>query len=109
MRKKPRARLTAPKTAVKFALDLDSLCMDCNPHLMSHFFFSTERYGQYERTAVIQKEPQEQAEHCVLCGRRTEYSTQKPIDQRYGYIEGAGQLCRDCYSKLYLKGRASYG
>lgn len=35
---KPKARLTAPPVAVKIALDLGSLCMDCNPRFVGHFF-----------------------------------------------------------------------
>ena len=42
---------------------------------------------------------------CVLCGTATDYSSDTPITERNGYIEGAGQLCPDCYESLYLKGR----
>jgi len=38
---------------------------------------------------------------CTLCGRKTEYTRETPIDRRFGYIEGAGQLCRDCYMDTY--------
>jgi ribosomal protein S27AE len=33
---------------------------------------------------------------CVKCGSRTNYSQTDPIDTRYGYIEGTGQLCFKC-------------
>lgn len=36
---------------------------------------------------------------CVLCGVETPYEEDVHIDFRHGYIEGAGQLCRSCYSK----------
>lgn len=38
-------------------------------------------------------------EICVLCGNETIYDFTDHIDTRYGYIEGMGQLCIDCYSQ----------
>jgi len=36
---------------------------------------------------------------CVLCGAETPYDFNTHIDHRYGYIEGAGQLCKSCYDR----------
>jgi len=36
-------------------------------------------------------------DHCVICNKKTPYLRSTHIDQRIGYVEGAGQLCRDCY------------
>lgn len=36
---------------------------------------------------------------CVLCGKETEYTVNDHIDIRYGYVEGCGQVCRECYDK----------
>ena len=36
---------------------------------------------------------------CVLCGAETPYDESVHIDYRHGYIEGAGQLCKECYAK----------
>jgi hypothetical protein len=38
-------------------------------------------------------------ETCVLCGTETPYDETTHIDYRYGYIEGAGQLCKECYNR----------
>lgn len=38
-------------------------------------------------------------EKCVLCGTETLYDESTHIDHRYGYVEGAGQLCKECYIK----------
>ena len=38
---------------------------------------------------------------CVSCGTETLYDKTEHVDFRLGYIEGAGQLCLDCYSKIY--------
>lgn len=43
------------------------------------------------------------SERCVLCGGRTDVRKRAPISARYGYVEGAGQLCRTCYRALYVQ------
>ena len=35
-------------------------------------------------------------ETCIMCGVRTNYTKEDPIEYRYGYVEGAGQLCFKC-------------
>ena len=40
---------------------------------------------------------------CVTCGEESIYDREEYIDFRVGYIEGAGQLCLECYNKIYLK------
>lgn len=36
---------------------------------------------------------------CILCGVETAYDESTHIDMRVGYIEGAGQLCSQCYRR----------
>ena len=38
---------------------------------------------------------------CVLCERETPYLIKDHIDQRNYYIEGAGQLCEECFHRIY--------
>lgn len=38
-------------------------------------------------------------EKCIICGVDTQYRFRTPIDFRYNYVEGAGQLCAKCGSK----------
>jgi len=38
-------------------------------------------------------------EKCVICGVDTQYRFSTPIDFRYNYVEGAGQLCNKCGNK----------
>ena len=38
-------------------------------------------------------------DNCIMCGVETPYEFETHIDMRVGYIEGAGQLCKDCYEK----------
>jgi hypothetical protein len=42
-------------------------------------------------------------ERCVLplCRGRTGVLKKTPINQREYYIEGSGQLCENCYRKIY--------
>lgn len=37
---------------------------------------------------------------CIMCGGDTIYDFETHIDYRIGYIEGAGQLCHDCYTNV---------
>jgi hypothetical protein len=38
-------------------------------------------------------------DNCILCGKETAYDFETHIDMRIGYIEGAGQLCIDCFNR----------
>jgi hypothetical protein len=38
-------------------------------------------------------------ETCVLCGKKTDVKVTTHIDYRYGYVEGSGQCCRECYER----------
>ena len=38
-------------------------------------------------------------ENCIICGKETTVDVSTHIDFRTGYIEGAGQLCIECYRK----------
>jgi len=40
-------------------------------------------------------------EKCVDCGTETPYTINTHIDLREYYIEGSGQLCKECYKKIY--------
>lgn len=42
-------------------------------------------------------------EHCIRCGKETEYDTNTPIILRHYYVEGSGHLCSECWRKLYEK------
>lgn len=40
---------------------------------------------------------------CVSCKKDSLYDKETHIEFRVGYIEGAGQLCLDCYEKIYVR------
>ena len=45
-------------------------------------------------------------EKCIRCGKPTPYHLNTPITPRRYFIEGSGQLCAECYRKLYFKENA---
>ena len=42
-------------------------------------------------------------EECIVCGIETNEPVNKHIDYRSYYIEGAGQLCKECFSNINNK------
>lgn len=48
----------------------------------------------------IQERMNNPVEKCIMCGKDTEYHFNDHIDYRYGYVEGAGQCCKECYEKV---------
>ena len=47
------------------------------------------------------KKIKQQKDKCINCKRETLYHRDTHIDYRLGYVEGAGQLCLDCYDVIY--------
>lgn len=42
-----------------------------------------------------------QTEKCVSCGQETGIPVDKNVDSRTTYVEGSGQLCVECFKKIY--------
>ena len=42
-----------------------------------------------------------QKEKCILCKCETPYDKYENINNRHCYVEGAGQLCYDCWKETY--------
>ncbi len=40
---------------------------------------------------------------CVICDCETQFDIDEHLDFRLGYIEGCGQLCLNCYDKVYYE------
>ena len=49
--------------------------------------------------ALEQEMKSSEMDLCIMCGAQTPYAKSIPIDYRYGYVEGAGQLCKSCYER----------
>jgi len=41
-------------------------------------------------------------EKCVVCKKPTEYNVTTHVDFRNYYVEGCGQLCSECYNRVYF-------
>lgn len=55
----------------------------------------------------MKKDIKSEKEKCVSCGKIVSGITKYThIDFRDYYIEGAGQLCKECYNKIYCKDTA---
>lgn len=42
-------------------------------------------------------------ENCVSCGKETNEDKDKNIYYRDYYVEGSGQLCRECWVEIYFE------
>lgn len=42
-----------------------------------------------------------QKEPCVSCGLNTHINKNTNVDHRMYYIDGAGQLCQECYTNIF--------
>jgi len=40
-------------------------------------------------------------ETCVVCQKELDIPVSTNIDMREHYVEGAGQLCKECYNSVY--------
>ena len=40
---------------------------------------------------------------CVLCGRDAGVPADMPVSERTNYVRGCGQLCEDCFYRLYRR------
>lgn len=43
----------------------------------------------------------QQVEVCISCGSFTTVPILQDVSIRHHYVEGAGQLCADCWQKIY--------
>ena len=41
---------------------------------------------------------------CIRCGKETEYPIITPVDKRFCYVSGSGQMCEDCYREVLKVG-----
>ena len=43
----------------------------------------------------------EDDESCILCGCKTGINRKTPASKRRYYVDGCGQLCRECWNETY--------
>ena len=54
-----------------------------------YYDYINKKYGNMAQNEIY--------EDCIMCGKKTTTLKSTHIDFRHGYVEGAGQLCRECY------------
>ena len=54
------------------------------------------------------QEEADELESCVICGKPTSFKKGDDITFRYGYIQGAGQLCFTCSQTRKMHKTGSY-
>ena len=52
---------------------------------------------------ILTMEKKIETEKCIVCGRDTGISINSHVDFRKTYVEGAGQLCAECFKETYKK------
>lgn len=57
---------------------------------------------------VVRQMPDTGTEKCVCCGCDTGVPFNMPISERKYYEAGSGQLCGNCYIRLYIYPEESY-
>jgi hypothetical protein len=63
-----------------------------------------EIYGPGSDNYGRDKSPMEiPMEVCSYCGKKTNVPVMLNVDMRENYVDGAGQLCGECYNKVYNK------
>jgi len=62
-----------------------------------HVPLTFDENGLVTSVGKKQKDEFDIYETCVMCGEETTTLKTTHVDFRYGYVEGAGQLCRQCY------------
>ena len=54
-------------------------------------------------------EEENEIEICISCGKETNHKKGDDVTFRYGYIEGAGQLCFKCSQTKKMHKTGNYG
>ena len=67
---------------------------------IKNFIRKTQRNGTTIPDYLTQGHMNNPIDKCVICDKDTEYKFNDHIDFRYGYVEGAGQCCKECYEKV---------
>ena len=60
------------------------------------------RMGNITETGHFEELQEESdKDKCNLCNNDSPYDKSEPVDDRIAYIEGSGQMCLNCYDKVY--------
>jgi uncharacterized protein YhfF len=82
--------------------DLLSSCSDCDEEELDTAGYPVKRIDRWltqdiDEVKVIDGDKDD----CVVCDIKTPFDKDEHLDFRMGYIEGVGQLCLNCWDKIY--------
>lgn len=60
-----------------------------------------ENMNKLDHLKKAVKELDKNKDKCVSCDALTPYTKETNINVRNYYVEGGGQLCKECYTKIY--------
>ncbi len=63
-------------------------------------FYESFIFAKIVKQIANEKQPNKR-DTCISCNKETQYDEFDHIDSRYFYIEGAGQLCANCWNEIY--------
>jgi hypothetical protein len=63
--------------------------------------FGIKEAQEFYNTYHHKWEKNKKIDNCVNCGKETPYPANMHIAYRMYYVEGAGQLCKECYEEIY--------
>jgi hypothetical protein len=61
------------------------------------------KIGTPNLTITLERVKMQEKDKCVSCGIETEFDRDEHIDFRTHYVEGAGQLCKECFDEIWDK------
>jgi hypothetical protein len=70
---------------------------------IAYFLYNDKKKHKYyeyinkKYNFMVESNPNDIYEVCIICGCKTTTLKTTHVDFRYGYVEGAGQMCRECY------------
>ena len=71
--------------------------------MLRKFFKQHKPDGRFVQEQIRNKN----MERCIICNANTNIPVTLDISERLYYIEGAGQMCRDCYDETYPETKRS--
>ena len=77
---------------------------NCHSHIQS-----STQHSNKEKIMSFTQEESNEVEICVSCGAQTSFKKGDDVTFRYGYIQGAGQLCFKCSQTRKMHKTGSYG
>jgi|TARA_R110001606_G_scaffold168125_1_gene312498 hypothetical protein len=87
--------------------DMKTYAKEQSEKYAKHYFITRTSVGhplginEYDLWNESNNNIDQDQERCVSCDDLTPYTKNTHITERYFYVEGGGQLCKECHTKIY--------